>query len=47
MSKSFRDKPEARKQVIEDKTERGAHRKMDPYKRSMFKKNFYDIEEYA
>lgn len=47
MSKSYRDKLENRRQIVENKAERGDHRKMNPYNRNMFKKHFYDLEEYA
>lgn len=44
MSKSWRDKPTARRRAWEEAVERGSHRKMDPYRRSKYK-NYDDSDE--
>ena len=42
MSKSWRDKPEARRKAWEESVKRGNHRHMDPYKRSKQKSYLND-----
>jgi len=43
MSKSYRDRPPKERELVIKKSERGDHRKMDPYKR-INKKSWYDQE---
>lgn len=44
MSKSWRDRPSKERDIVVKKSERGSHRKMDPYKR-VHNKQSWDNQE--
>jgi len=47
MGKTYRDRPEKKREIIVKKHERGDHHKMDPYHRSNAKRSSWNIQDFS